>query len=599
MELLEWLKAGLELIAGRFGGGGLAGWIEHGLTALTLLLFLLALLLLYKDFFTCVLLLRRMNAQTPRGAIGQVAESVLRLAFSDRALLSREKRTLVRRTRILVEHELFCPRPQYDWRDGGMDPADGGIARRAGAFFRRRRAARRAYLHALGVWRARMARVLALEGDWTIQVDNPALVSGQLEAIGCYFECLRSLGFEGDEADRFICPIEVASGFITPLHLLTGLLVQFNEKWRPILESFDRDAHDRARRPGDPVDRDLRQIQLFVYNCWLLWGPSIPICECRNWAARYAVVQYGYGDENNSIEIVGEEGEIRNSLARLMTGQIKHERAIRTVGATRPPPAPFTGMAVPANVIGRLRLSGSLGGREAAQVNALPHAALESWGGGQDERPVLFISEIVSSNAVEGDVEHGTARRGRISIDHRAYPSRYYSAYLWAAVVVLVQTPGGPVPLSDTRPGRSEPWKDFIPFFEHGNLADPESCLFGKRQLAIKVVAGLASAVRVWGKERPPLHFAFACAIDEAGCGHDLAYPDWSGHVTMRTLIQEALQTLARTDPAARRIRDEKLLDFDHFGGEPGQHDFSACGFPGIVARHYGWMDRANADRMS
>ena len=94
-----------------------------------------------------------------------------------------------------------------------------------------------------------MREVLALEGDWTIDVDNPAIVSKQLDRIKAYLECLRSVGFEGAEADRFICPIEIASGFVAPLHLLTGLLIEFNEKWRPILETFDRDANSGTGGP--------------------------------------------------------------------------------------------------------------------------------------------------------------------------------------------------------------------------------------------------------------------------------------------------------------------------------------------------------------
>ncbi|WEK47235.1 MAG: hypothetical protein P0Y56_02830 [Candidatus Andeanibacterium colombiense] len=593
MELWDRLWEAVAKIAAGLGLEGLSGVVEYAEAFVALALGLIAALLIYKEFTTCYRLLRRVNANTPRGARAQVAHTVLRLAFTDRALFSVERRTLVRRTRILIEHELFDPRPQFDWRDGGIEPR--------GLFgpLRRHWAARRIHRAELKQWRAELRDVLALEGDWTIDVDNPALVSERMEQVQAYFQCLASLGFEGDEADRFICPIEISSGFIAPLHLLTGLLVQFNEKWRPILESFDRDANESGAGNGDASARDLRQIQLFIYNCWLLWGPSVPICECRNWAARYAVVQYGYGDENNSIEVVGKRKTVAKSLARLMEAQIRHERALRTVGGTAEvSDGPYTGMAAPANVVGRLRLSTSLAGRKKAQVNALPAAALESWGGGQDARPVLFISEIVRTNAVEGDVVLGSARRGRISADDRAYPSRYYSAYLWAALVVLVDTPAGPQPLSRARGAEGEPWKDLIPFFEHGNLADPESCLFAKRQLAAKVVAGLASAVAEWAGEEVPVRFAFACAIDEAGCGHDLAFPDWSGHHRMRDLIREALGEKAVTDPAARRIAEENLLDFEHFSGAPGRHDFSACRFPGIVGQHYASME-ASAERKS
>jgi hypothetical protein len=597
MELFEWLKQGIELLIKWLKAMGAPEWIEYAPAAITAIVAAIAVLLIYQEFAKCFLLLSRMNPNTRRGGFRQVVGTVLRLAFTDRALFSLDRRTLVRRTRILVEHELFSRMPQPDWRHRGVEPAEGMLPIRAARLIGRWGKAARTYRQERRAWWKRMRRALALEGNWTIYVDNPALVSARIDDIARYFECLQSLGYEGEESDRFICPIEIASGFVTPLHLLTGLLVKFDAKWPQILASFDADANSGApQRPLSATDRDLRQIQLFIYNCWLLWGPSIPVCECRNWAARYAVIQYGYGDENNSIEIVGEEKEIRRGLDRLMNAQLKHERAIRTVGGERPPETPFTGMAVPANVVGRLRLSGSLGGRETEQVNALPRAALTSWGGTQDERPVLFISEIVASNAVEGDVEHRNADRGRIAVDANALPSRYYSAYLWAAIVVLVPSERGPVPANSLHPQHAEPWKDFIPFFEHGNLADPESCLFGKRQLAAKVVMGLASALSEWGVDREPLHFAFACAIDESGCGHELAYPQWAGHITMRQLIGEALDTLSPSNATIRRLRDEKLLDMNRFGGARGQHDFSACGFPAIVASHYARME--SAERM-
>ena len=160
--------------------------------------------------------------------------------------------------------------------------------------------------------------------------------------------------------------------------------------------------------------------------------------------------------------------------------------------------------------------------------------------------------------------------------------------------MVLVDGPEGAAPLGSTRPGEAEPWKDLIPFFEHGNLADPESCLFAKRQLAAKVIAGLCSAVEQWAGQPAPVRFGFACAIDEAGCGHELAFPAWSGHYRMRALIGDALRERAAHDPAARRILDEDLLDFRHFNGAPGRHDYSACRLPGVVGKHYASMDRAD-----
>ena len=598
MTMPDWLKNGAETLARLSGGKGWEDWISAtlGLTGLVL-----ALWLVYQEFVRCFLLLRRVHHQTQRGSFWQVVGTVLRLAVTDGTLLSLDRRTLSRRTRILIEHELLAdePKPIRDWRDGGEARPDAFLPVRLLAAVRNYHRTWHAYRSKTRAWWHDMRPALRLHGDWTIYVDNPSLVNARLAEIECYFDCLHSLGYEGKEGDRFICPIEIRTGFIAPLHLLTGLYAKFDENWAPIIRSFDRDADGGRYAPDAAGDRDLVQIQLFIYNCWLLWGPSIPVCECRNWRARYSVIQYGFGDENNSIELVGKTSLIKDALAELMSAQKEHERASRTIGAQRPDIMPFRGMAIPANVKGRLRLSGSLGGRASAQVNALPPAALKSWGGLQNERPVLFISEIDYTNAVDGDVESMNRDRGHIAVDGNALPSRYYSAYLWVAIVVLYPTPQGLASLGTMRPQPSEPWKDFIPFFEHGNLADPESCVFGKRQLAAKVVIGLAAALKNWGAEREPLHFAFASSIDEPGCGHPLAHPEWSGRVTMRELIGEALDNLATTDRYVQRLRDEKLLRMDHFSGAPQQHPFSSCTFPEIVASHYKVIEAASADLRS
>src|SRR3546814_10863530 len=79
---------------------------------------------------------------------------------------------------------------------------------------------------------------------------------------------------------------------------------------------------------------------------------------------------------------------------------------------------------------------------------------------------------------------------------------------------------------SDLRTGAAS-WRDLFVYFEHGNLADPETCTFGKQQLARKSVAGLCEVLALDPVMKDRHRFAFACAIDESGCGFDLAYPEW------------------------------------------------------------------------
>lgn len=550
---------------------------------------LLVLRLLSLDVLRCYRLFRSFHSRTLRGSRAQAWVTILWIALTDKTLFARDSRTMLRRLRVQVEQEIFFERPLFAWPD-----PDVPIPASASWWDRRRLRAATLEQHRahLDEWRARIRAARSPAGNWVIVVDHPAEVSGAMDRISHYFACVAELGVEGEEADRFLCPIEILSGFVTPLHLLTGLLVKFNEKWPAILESFNRDANDWRGVGNLPGTADFRQIQMFIYNCWMLWGPSVPICTCRNWHSQFSVIQYGYGDENNSIELAGDAKEIATSLADLVEHEVRDDRAGRNNGENAPELRPFSAMAIPAKVQGRLRLSGSIASQSTAAINALPRAARVSWGGEQDERPVLFISEIVRNNMLAEATRVGTEQRGRITLDDNALPSRYYSAYLWVAFALVGGREGDLQPLSKMR-GKDEPWKDFIPFFEHGNLADAETCAYGKRQLAAKAVAAIARIVRDWPSGEAPFRFAFACSIDEAGCGHDLAFPDWGGGLPMRQLLKEALEDICKADPANRRLASEGLILFDHFTGKAGQHAFSSCSMPAHIRAHY---ERMKAD---
>jgi len=580
----------LKLLASIFGEDGWLTWLA-GLVMASFS-FLLLLRLMALDFRRCYRLVRHMRKGDGARSL-QVLSTVTRLAFTDNTLTKRDRRTLVRRTRLLLEHELFSPRPCFEWPLPDHHPDYGAPEFSPVAGRRGRARARRKYVASLRSWRNDMRQFVAQQSDWTIYVDNPSHINAHMSDIQYYFDVLHWVGVEEGERDRFLCAIEVATGFIAPLHLLTGLLVEFNDKWAPILRAFDRDATDYRGLALGESSLSLRQIQMFIYNCWLLWGPSIPICGCRQWEGRYRLLQYGFGDENNCIEVVGEADVIKASLKQLARAEIDYDRACRSNGENNVQPRPLAVMAVPANVLGQLRLSGSLRNEDGRRINALPKAARTSWGGSQDQRPVLFISAIESAMAVKGNLKPQERRYGRITIDDAALPSRYYSAYLWVGFVLLGKAGADWRPVSTLDGGEPQPWRDFIPFFEHGNLADPETCAFAKRQLAAKTVAAFARLVERYPKGEFSHRFAFACAIDESGCGYPLAYPEWGGGTSMRELLKQALQASADGgDPGCRRLLEETILQFDHFDGRPGHHDYAACTLPAHVAAHYATFDR-------
>jgi len=168
--------------------------------------------------------------------------------------------------------------------------------------------------------------------------------------------------------------------------------------------------------------------------------------------------------------------------------------------------------------------------------------------------------------------------------------SHYYSAYLWIALAAIKKGGSDWIAASMTE-GKREAWKDLVPFFEHGNLADGESCLFAKRQLAVKVLNAMAMAAQTWSPaEEPRVRFAYACAIDDSGCEGALAHPDWAGLPSMKELLSEALDdAVARHEVGSiyQRMRDQKIIDFDHYEDVGRRREYSACRFPAYVAEHY------------
>lgn len=522
------------------------------------------------------LFLRRFNAGDLAGRRWPVIQTIASIVVRNGVWRKLRERPLFKRVRMRVEHTIFRPEPVFAWPPRSGDQAHADFVAKDKGFTRRR--ARRVFTKEHKRWRKVMRGIHAPRHQ-DIAIGSPAELNQKFAVIKRYFEVLKTVDLEDNEdPHRFICHISIEEGFISPIHLLTGLLVHFDSSWNTIIKAFDRDASQVGNlvRAGEHA-LDIRQIQMFIYNCWLLWGPSIPMCTCPQWHARFKVLQYGFGDENNSIEIVGSHDAIDKQLDAL-TKPIEND-------ALRP-------MALPAEVRGMLQLSGSFKGRLEKDINALPLAARQSWVGNQDERPLLCVSVIKNGDVTQD--RHGFAieETGFIGPPTKGtrHRSKYYSAYLWLALCVL-QPDSEQGESTRARQGKREAWKDLVPFFEHGNLADPETCLFGKRQLAAKVLSAIVRMMRDWDPDKPPrLRFAYACAIDDTGCAKPLAYPKWTGSETIRGLLEQALNEAAAAhgeNSIYRRIREEKIIDFDHYREHGDYREYSACMFPAHVADHY------------
>jgi hypothetical protein len=507
-----------------------------------------------------------------------------------------------------VEFEIFHPRPEWRWpmrddderyaRYGSLDLRDLTASEVKAKKAAARRSAHDQYVKDLDAWRDEVRKA---RRNFTIELQLAGELNDSLSDIKLYFDTLKVLHVDPQQDLRFLCPIKVQVGFVASQHLLTGLLIRYNSKWGDIINGFERDTRQVRNLIGNSGERnaplaaaarDFRQIQSFIYHCWLLWGPSIPVCahDCSAWAADYTTLQYGYGDENNAIEIVGEHDVVHAQLKALM------QSGVGEAGA----------MAVPASVFGRLQYSSVA----TLDEQAVPKALWQSWSGRQDERPILFLSQEEhvdeqSPDGVEGYRHVGEIRAEIVERGTDPHRSRYYSAYFWVMFVVLRHHGDEWVPIdpdSDIANRSESLWKASIPFFEHGNMADAASCCFAKRQLAEKAISGIAYLVEEWEEaagSRFPLRFAYASGIDDANCSAPLAVDALAGGETVAAIMRQRLEEEApRVGSRIGRLARDGIVDFDFHHPTPPTvlNRHAACELSGDIKQHYKTLDRFQVD---
>lgn len=363
------------------------------------------------------------------------------------------------------------------------------------------------------------------------------------DEIRHYFDTLaRERSTRIDHADRFLAEIEIAEGFLAPLHLISGLQDRFDEDWEPVINYFDRRLRDEpheGRQQIDPQARALRRRVLFQFVCWLVWGPSIPPCTCRRWHGwrTRPVFQFGYGDENNSIPIAMGENEAASTLLALFD-------------AMRP------WLAQRIAVVGTLHWGPSLDSAAFCPVQQDVRSV-------DEERLVLQCRSLSVSRG-------GT---------DAAVNALYYSAYIWVMFEVL-PAEGMAVAASGQYPDAGTPaWERLLPFFEHGNLAEAGTLTTLKRQLALKALEALTRILQA----NPGVQLRYVCAIDDSNCFEDgvrrnVQFPDFEGQ-TIRELMSAAMRDAACWPPAAtaegQALRGRLLLD-----SATATQAFSACAMP-------------------
>ena len=284
--------------------------------------------------------------------------------------------------------------------------------------------------------------------------------------IKIYLLAVAELKLSLDEEASFLCKVKINEGFLLPLNLLAGLMSRFSEDWDPIISSY-----------GQMAARSFSAVQISIFDLWLLWGPSIPICGCDQWSGP-VTLQYGFGDENNSVRV-----RVDDKMKKRLLTEFRESVEARTTTAYPALHASITGKLWPPSSF----VQGEFCGAQSELQNPDREA---------------FILEYDSHTVT-----------GNPSGSHL-----FYTAYVWALFVVGRERK----PSADTV--RKEPWLHVVPFFEHANIVDEATYEAAKRQLAQKVLTFARDSAR--SESDPtlsPPRLWYVCALDDSGCGQNVA----------------------------------------------------------------------------
>ena len=346
-----------------------------------------------------------------------------------------------------------------------------------------------AYRRSLAIWkksiRSKFGALKIKETEPVIEVRDVFRLNDEAtkRKIKCYLLAVADLDLSSDEEASFLCDVKVNEGFLLPLNLLAGLMSRFSDDWDPIISSYSQMASD-----------SFSSQQISIFNLWLLWGPSVPICSCDQWSGP-VTFQYGFGDENNSVRV-----RVRDATKESLLAEFNRLTAARA-SASYP--------ALHASITGRLWPPSSFA---QGDICGAQHELLNP------DREA-FILEYKSHTI----------------IGNPTGSSLFYTAYVWAMFVVG----------RDAKPAldqvKKAPWLHVIPFFEHGNIVDESTYQLAKLQLAQKVLAFVKHSRQFESDpHQPPLRLWYVSAIDESGCGHPVAVMQKG--TTIRALIEELLK---------------------------------------------------------
>lgn len=411
-----------------------------------------------------------------------------------------------------------------------------------------------------------------------------------------YFEALVRHTGTPESTVRCVSPLVARLGYIAPQFLIAGLLSRFNEEWKPLVNAYRAAIPDPEQRRGR-----FESLQASQWNCWLMWGPSIPLCTCDQWKGLFAF-QYGYGDENNSIpalEFDTDDGGLPKGLtpiSHLLRAERRGARYAKLVGRLRWAPW-FLRESVPADKgsfsparMDDLKEEDSEAGKRAA---APAQSALYSSRGPasrQDRDGLVLQVDSVEASDPETRV--------------------YFSAYQWLIFLVALPSRSAGAAPSLLR-GKSYPdwpksqeerlavrdkglWADLLPVFVHANIGDPDALAF-QRQVLVQNALELLR--QVWSERQrlfdrvdvaAGIQFHLVCASDYTGCGCEVRFASaepLTALLRARLAIEHDSEFAAAVVlPPANETEESRPWELRGF--------FSSCHLPELVADYYAHVDK-------
>jgi ribosomal protein S18 acetylase RimI-like enzyme len=268
-------------------------------------------------------------------------------------------------------------------------------------------------------------------GEFVIEIQNTfnLTASEVTEQIRAYFEYMKRersrkhFAISERASFSFVSSIIILDGYTTPITFIHGLQDRYNDDWSKIIGKYSSVFNQNRMDSVIPSE-------LYLSYNWLMWGPSYQV-NYENPKEYYKLIQFGYGDESNSIPLVVKDDKDGQELWDTIQAQIKR----RSFG-----------------------VKGSL----KAKLYE-PASYMDSYRDRFDHRAQPFIKRLSNGDrSFDFLVEYETLDNTRWT-RHQPY---FFSAYLW----IMFRGVSGQEESFD-------PVKT-VTFFEHANLADPENYSF-------------------------------------------------------------------------------------------------------------------------